>query len=50
MTPAPLQPQEPPGDEEKPPFFGNWKGMYTAVLAYLAALILLLYLFTKIFS
>ena len=33
-------------DEEKPPFFITWSRLYAAIVAYLAFLILLFYLFT----
>lgn len=33
--------------EEPPPFFGSWKRVYAAVLAYLAVLIALFTLFTR---
>ena len=36
--------------EQQPPFFKTWKGMYTFVLAFLATLILLFHLFTKIYE
>ena len=36
--------------EEPPPILGSWRRLYTAVLIYLAALILLFYWFTRVFS
>ena len=33
--------------DEPPPFLGTWKRVYTAVLSYLALVILLFYLFTR---
>jgi len=36
--------------DEPPPFLGTWRRVYTAVLVYLVALILLFYLFTRSFS
>jgi hypothetical protein len=33
--------------DEPPPFLGTWGRLYAAILAYLAATILLLYLFTR---
>jgi hypothetical protein len=36
--------------DEPPPFLGTWRRVYTAVLTYLAVLILLSYAFTRYFS
>ncbi len=36
--------------EEPPPFLGTWRRVYTAVLAYLLALILIFYLFQRLFT
>jgi hypothetical protein len=36
-------------DDERPPLFRSWNRLYAAVIAYLAALILLLYAFTAAF-
>jgi hypothetical protein len=36
--------------DDPPPFLGTWARVYTAVLVYLAALILLFYVFTRMFS
>jgi hypothetical protein len=36
--------------DEPPPFLGTWPRVYTAVLFYLAALIVLFYVFTRMFS
>lgn len=33
-----------------PPFLGSWRRIYAAVIAWLAALILLFYLFTRAFN
>jgi hypothetical protein len=37
-------------EEEKPPFFETWKGMYLLVLGNLLGLIILFYLFMKYFE
>ncbi|WP_262888656.1 hypothetical protein [Chitinophaga solisilvae] len=37
-------------DEEKPPLFRSWGYWYVLVIAWLALLIVLFYLFTKTFS
>jgi hypothetical protein len=39
-----------PPDDGPPPFFGKWQTVYRAVLLYLATLILILYLATRVFS
>jgi len=36
--------------DEPPPFLGNWRRIYMAVLIYLAGLIALFYLFMRTFS
>jgi hypothetical protein len=36
--------------DEPPPFLGAWPCVYAAVLVYLAALIVLFYVFTRNFS
>lgn len=36
--------------DEPPPFLGKWPRVYAAVLIYLAALILLFYVFAKAFT
>jgi hypothetical protein len=36
--------------EEPPPFLGSWRRIYTAVILYLIALIVLFYLFTRAFA
>jgi hypothetical protein len=46
-TPRPRR--DAPGDE-RPPFFGSWNRLYAAVLAYLAALIALFYIITRVYS
>jgi hypothetical protein len=33
--------------DEPPPFLGTWKRVYAAILAYLAAVISVFYLFTR---
>jgi hypothetical protein len=43
MNPAPPK-------DDPPPFLGTWKRVYVAVLAYLAALIFLFWLFTRAYS
>jgi len=35
---------------EKPPFFKSWKGWYFLVIGNLTFLIILFYLFTKVFE
>ncbi len=37
-------------NQDKPPFFKTWRGIYIAVIANLILLILLFYLFKKFFS
>jgi hypothetical protein len=46
------EPQNPSPDlpEEEPPFGGSWRALYTGVLGTLVALILLFYVFTKVFE
>jgi hypothetical protein len=36
--------------EEPPPILGTWRRLYTAVLVYLAVLIVLFYVFTRAFD
>jgi len=36
--------------EEPPPFLGRWPRVYAAVLIYLALLITLFFVFSKVFS
>jgi hypothetical protein len=36
--------------EEPPPFLGTWRRVYTAIIIYLIALIVLFYLFTRAFA
>jgi hypothetical protein len=36
--------------DEPPPFLGTWPRVYAAVLVYLALLIVLFYVFTRMFS
>lgn len=37
-------------EDEPPPFGGSWRALYALVLANLAVLIVLFYLFTRAFS
>ncbi len=37
-------------DQEKPPLFSSWKRLYTLVLLNLVVLIVLFYIFTKVFE
>lgn len=46
----PPQPHPAHSEDEPPPFLGTWRNVYIAVLAYLASLILLFYLFRKTFE
>ncbi len=48
MTPTPPHPAH--SVEEPPPFLRSWRRVYTAVLLYLAALIVLFYLFARAFA
>ncbi len=41
---------KPPVRDEPPPFLGTWKRVYLAVVFYLAAIILLMYGFTRAFN
>jgi hypothetical protein len=41
---------ERPDDDDPPPFLGSWDRVYFAVLLYLASLIALFYIFTRVFS
>ena len=36
--------------DEPPPFLGTWRRVYATVLIYLACLIALFYVFTRMFS
>jgi len=36
--------------DEPPPFLGTWRRVYTLILVYLAALIVLFYAFTRAYS
>jgi hypothetical protein len=36
--------------DEKPPLFKTWKGWYSLVLGFLSFLIILFYIFTRIFE
>jgi hypothetical protein len=40
-------PQPQPVPDEAPPFLGTWRRVYAAVLVYLAAVIVVFYLFTR---
>ena len=42
--------EQPEMEDEPPPVLGRWSRAYAFVLAYLALLILLFYLFTKHFA
>jgi hypothetical protein len=33
--------------DDPPPFLGNWRNVYTAVLVYLAVIVAVLYWFTR---
>jgi hypothetical protein len=37
-------------EHERPPVFGSWRRIYTAVALYLVAVIVLFTLFTKVFN
>jgi hypothetical protein len=37
-------------EHERPPVFGSWRRLYTAVVIYLAAVIVLFTVFTKVFN
>ena len=39
-----------PPDNEPPPFLGSWRRVYTAVLVYLAFVIIAFYIFTRTFA
>ncbi len=41
---------ERPVGEEPPPFLGTWRRVYIGVLLYLASLIGLFYVFTRVFE
>jgi hypothetical protein len=36
-------------ETEPPPFLGTWRRVYSAVLTYLAVLVVLLYVITRVF-
>ena len=40
-------PPSPPPPDEAPPFLGTWRRVYTGVLIYLVAVIVVFYLFTR---
>ena len=42
-----LMPQLPRDPDERPPFLGTWRRVYTAILIYLGLLIGAFYLFTR---
>lgn len=48
MNPENRNPEEMPDDP--PPFLGTWPRVYTVVLLYLAALIVVFYLFMRAFT
>jgi len=37
-------------DGEPPPFLGSWRRVYTAILIYLACVIVAFYIFTRVYS
>ena len=41
------QPHDQPEPDEGPPFLGTWRRVYVGVLVYLAAVILVSYLFAR---
>jgi hypothetical protein len=41
---------ERPAADEPPPFLGSWRRVYIGVLLYLASLIGLFYIFTRVFE
>jgi len=41
---------KPPMEDDPPPFLGTWRRVYLGVILYLAALIVLLYGFTRAFN
>lgn len=45
-------PHKPPHqvDDPPPPILGSWRRMYTTVLVYLALLIFVFYIFTRVFD
>ena len=43
-------PLRPIVDNDKPPFLGTWKRVYTAIVLYLVAVITLFYLFTQAYK
>jgi hypothetical protein len=38
------------GDQEPPPLFRTWRRLYTAVALYLAAVIVIFTVFTRVFN
>jgi hypothetical protein len=46
---APAEPAAPPGSrlDDRPPFFGSWKGVYAVVLGWLALLVVCFHLLTR---
>jgi len=42
-----MPPRDPVPADEAPPFWGTWRRIYLAVLAYLCGIIGLAYLFTR---
>ena len=46
----PVPPDFNQNDDEPPPFLGSWRRVYTAVLIYLACVIIAFYTFTRIFA
>ena len=47
MRPDEHKDDAPLTEEEPPPFGGSWRVLYAAVLAWLAVLVVLFYLFTR---
>lgn len=48
MTSEPTQNRK-KGETDEPPVGGSWRALYSVVLAFLAVLVLLFYLFTRAF-
>ena len=49
MSGAPHKPSH-PIDDPPPPLLGSWRRLYTVVLCYLALLIFVFYIFTRVFD
>ncbi len=50
MTDLPQLENRDPQADEPPPFLGTWPRLYAAVIGWLAALILLFYIFARSFN